>query len=86
MDTGSNANIYKDNCSDIYSGTDSIVCDSVKFINKIGDKMYDSKFDRSEEFGWKKWEDEERCNEEEQNKWSKIIVIFAIVLSVLVLI
>ena len=38
---------------------------------------YDPNLDRSEEFGWKKWSEEPKPTEEEQEKWSKIILLFS---------
>jgi len=32
---------------------------------------YDPDKDQSERFGWKKWREEERPTEEEQNRWGK---------------
>ena len=44
--------------------------------------QYDSNKDRSEEFGWKKVKDEKRPTEQEQeqNRWGKILVIFSLLL------
>ena len=39
--------------------------------------FYDPDKDRSEEFGWKKWCDERKPSEEEQNRWSKISALVA---------
>ena len=36
---------------------------------------YDPDKDRSEEFGWKKWCEEQKATEEEQNRWGKITLL-----------
>jgi hypothetical protein len=45
---------------------------------------YDPSKDRSEEFGWKKFCDETKPTEEEQDRWGKVLVAFALILTSLV--
>lgn len=44
---------------------------------------YDPTKDRSNEFDWKKYCDEQQPTELEQNRWSKIMLLFAGVLIII---
>ena len=46
---------------------------------------YDPNLDRSEEFGWKKWSEEQQPTEEEQEKWAKWSVFVSTKISLLAL-
>jgi hypothetical protein len=45
--------------------------------------IYNSTKDRSEEAGWKKVCDEHVPTEEEQNRWSNIVIVFTLLISVI---
>jgi hypothetical protein len=47
---------------------------------------YDESQDQSERFGWKKWCEEERPTEEEQNRWGYIGVLSTAVITTAVLV
>jgi hypothetical protein len=44
---------------------------------------YDPDKDRSEEFAWKKYYDERRPTEQEQDRWSKIMLLFSVILIII---